>query len=218
MTPGLRERKKRETRQMISDIATRLFATRGFDAVTISQVAEAAGVAKMTVTNYFPRKEDLVFDRADSIIASMASAIARRAVGESLLLAIRRDYAEAVARGDVTLGLSSPAFVGMINDSPVLSGRGLEIMYQREQALGDAIAAETGVDDVQQRIVAAQLASVHRALYAAASSRSLAGQARPEILAMLGRESEQAFDRLELSLGDYGVRAGAPAESASPAA
>jgi AcrR family transcriptional regulator len=60
MTPGLRERKKQETRQAISDIATVMFVQRGFDAVTISQVAEAAGVSKMTVTNYFPRKEDLV--------------------------------------------------------------------------------------------------------------------------------------------------------------
>ena len=64
MTTGLRERKKRQTRQEISDIATALFARHGFDAVTISQVAEAAGVAKMTVTNYFPRKEDLEIGRA----------------------------------------------------------------------------------------------------------------------------------------------------------
>jgi AcrR family transcriptional regulator len=56
---GLRERRKQETRQAISDIATRLFVAHGFDEVTISQVADAAGVAKMTVTNYFPRKEDL---------------------------------------------------------------------------------------------------------------------------------------------------------------
>jgi len=56
MAPGLRERRKQETRQAISDIATRMFVTRGFDDVTIAQVADAAGVAKMTVTNYFPRK------------------------------------------------------------------------------------------------------------------------------------------------------------------
>jgi AcrR family transcriptional regulator len=206
MTPGLRERKKQETRQAISDIATVMFVQRGFDAVTISQVAEAAGVSKMTVTNYFPRKEDLVFDRGEAIITSLASAVASRAPGESLLTAIRRDYDQAVARADVTLGLSSPAFTTMIENSPVLSARGLELLHQREQALGDAIAAETGRDDPQQRVVAAYLASVHRVLYAEGSRRSLAGEPRAEILAVLAAEAQRAFDRLEPSLGDYCIR------------
>jgi AcrR family transcriptional regulator len=206
MTPGLRERKKQETRQAISDIATVMFVQRGFDAVTISQVAEAAGVSKMTVTNYFPRKEDLVFDRGEAIITSLARAVASRAPGESLLAAIRRDYDQAVARADVTLGLSSPAFATMIENSPVLSVRGLELLHQREQALGDAIAAETGRDDPQQRVVAAYLASVHRVLYTEGSRRSLAGEPRAEILAVLAAEAKRAFDRLEPSLGDYGIR------------
>src|SRR5207342_2172868 len=110
MAPGLRERRKQETRQAISDIATVMFADRGFDAVTISQVAEAAGVAKMTVTNYFPRKEDLVYDRAEEIIGGLARAVRGRPPGESLLAAVRRDYADAVARGEVTLGITGPRF------------------------------------------------------------------------------------------------------------
>ena len=81
MTAGLRERRKQQTRQAISDIATEMFLASGFDAVTISQVAEAAGVAKMTVTNYFPRKEDLVFDRADAIIRGLADTAAGRRPG-----------------------------------------------------------------------------------------------------------------------------------------
>ena len=79
MTTGLRERRKQEARQAISGIAMEMFAARGFDEVTISQVADAAGVSKMTVTNYFPRKEDLVFDRAEVIIRSLADAAAARA-------------------------------------------------------------------------------------------------------------------------------------------
>jgi AcrR family transcriptional regulator len=205
-TTGLRERKKRETRQQISDVATAMFAERGFDAVTISQVAEAAGVAKMTVTNYFPRKEDLVFDRAEAIVASLAATVAARAPGESLLTAIRRDYARAAERADVTLGLSSPEFAAMIESSPVLISRSLEMVDQREQALGNAIAAETGVDDPQQRVVAALLASVHRVLSAEGWRRSLAGQPRSEIAAFLAGQAERAFDRLEPSLGDYGVK------------
>src|SRR5690348_13026961 len=137
MAPGLRERRKQETRQAISDIATQMFVTRGFDDVTIAQVAGAAGVAKMTVTNYFPRKEDLVFDRAEAVERHLADVITARAPGESMLAAIRRDYTEAVARADVTLGLSSPAFAGMIRSSPMLVSRVREMLDQRERALGD---------------------------------------------------------------------------------
>src|SRR5215468_8956198 len=191
MAPGLRERHKQETRQAISDIATVMFADRGFDEVTIAQVADAAGVAKMTVTNYFPRKEDLVFARAP---------------GESMLAAIRRDYAEAVARADVTIGLSSPAFARMILSSPALIGRVREMLDQREHALGDAIAAETGTDGPQERLAAALLCSVHRVLSAEASRRSLAGQPREEICAVLAEESTRAFDLLEPSLGGYSIR------------
>jgi AcrR family transcriptional regulator len=206
VTTGLRERKKRETRQAISDIATALFVEHGFDAVTIAQVAQAAGVAKMTVTNYFPRKEDLVFDRAEGIVSSLAEAVVGRAPGESLLAAIRRQYARAVASGDVTLGLSSPAFAAMIEGSTVLASRGLEILAQRERALSDAIAAETGADTVQQRVAAAQLSAPHRVLAAEASRRSQAGQPRAEILQVLAEESERAFDLLEPSLGGYLIR------------
>ena len=206
MAPGLRERHKQETRQAISDIATVMFADRGFDEVTIAQVADAAGVAKMTVTNYFPRKEDLVFDRAETVIRHLADVLAARAPGESMLAAIRRDYAEAIARADVTLGLSSPAFARMILGSPALTGRVREMLDQREQALGDAIAAESGTDGPQQRLVAALLASVHRVLSAEASRRSLAGQPREEICAVLADEATRAFDLLEPSLGSYGIR------------
>ena len=206
MAPGLRERRKQETRQAISDIATQMFADRGFDTVTIAEVAEAAGVAKMTVTNYFPRKEDLVFDRAEAVIRHLANVIAARAPGESMLAAIRRDYADAVARADITIGLSSPAFARMILSSPALIGRVREMLDQREQALGDAIAAETGTDGPQERLAAALLSSVHRVLSAEASRRSLAGQPREQICAVLADAATRAFDLLEPSLGGYGIR------------
>lgn len=206
MTSGLRERRKRETRQAISDIATGMFAARGYDQVTIAEIAAAAGVAKMTVTNYFPRKEDLVFDQAEGLIRHLAEVIATRAPGQSLLAAVRRDYADAVAQGDVSLGLSSPAFARMIQDAPALASRALEMLNQREQALGDAIAAETGTDNPQQRVVAALLVSVPRVLSAEAFRRSLAGQPRDEIRAVLAEQAAAGFDLLEPALGDYLIR------------
>ena len=207
MTAGLRERRKQEARQAISGVAMAMFEARGFDEVTISQVADAAGVSKMTVTNYFPRKEDLVFDRAEVIISSLADAVAARAPGESLLAAVRRDYAERIAAGDVTLGVPTPAFARMVGGSHALTSRRREIADFTEQSLGDAIAAEAGADDPQQRIVAAQLASVYRVLFAEGTRRVLAGQPRGEICEALAADARRAFDLLEPSLGGYRVRA-----------
>jgi hypothetical protein len=95
----------------------------------------------------------------------------------------------------------------MVVNSPVLASRGLEMLYQRERALGDAIAAETGADDPQQRIVAATVSSVHSVLYGEGTRRSLAGQPNDEIRPALAAAATSAFDLLEPSLGGYLVRA-----------
>jgi len=62
-SPDRRSRKRLATRQAISDAATRLFLERGFDAVTVDEIAAAADVGRMTVFNHFPRKEDMFYDR-----------------------------------------------------------------------------------------------------------------------------------------------------------
>ncbi|HEU4579775.1 MAG TPA: helix-turn-helix domain-containing protein, partial [Polyangiaceae bacterium] len=86
----LRESKKRETRQRISDVATRLFYARGFDAVTVEEIAAAANVSKVTVFNYFARKEDLLFDREDEVKQLLRDALRERRKGQSPIDALRR--------------------------------------------------------------------------------------------------------------------------------
>jgi AcrR family transcriptional regulator len=68
---GLRERKKRLMRRQLSDTATEMFLERGFDAVRVSEIAEACGVSEKTVFNYFPTKESLILDRWDATMASL---------------------------------------------------------------------------------------------------------------------------------------------------
>src|SRR6187551_1330374 len=85
----LRESKKRETRQRISDLATELIYARGFDAVTIEDIAVAAHVSKMTVFNYFARKEDLFFDREAEVQLLLREALADRPKGQSPVDALR---------------------------------------------------------------------------------------------------------------------------------
>ena len=108
-----------------------------------------------------------------------------------------------MARADVTLGLSTPGFAQMIENSPVLAGRALEMLAQREFALADAIAAETGADDPRQRLAAAMLASVYRVFNAEGSRLSKAGLPRNEICATPGAAAARLFDLLEPSLGGY---------------
>ncbi|WP_211767367.1 TetR/AcrR family transcriptional regulator [Kutzneria sp. CA-103260] len=180
-----------------------LFAERGFDEVTIPQIADAAGVSKMTVTNYFPRKEDLVFDQAEATIRSLADAVAARARGESMLTAIRRDCTHRIAAGDVTLGPPGAVFARIVDDSRVLTHRAREIADLRERALGDAIAAETGEDSLRLRVIATQLASVHRALFTETSRRVLAGEPRDAVFAELATTAPRIFDLMEPSLGEF---------------
>src|SRR3954454_9689712 len=87
---GLRERKKRAARQAIAATARKLFCQGGFDAVTVAEVAAAAGVSEKTVFNYFPTKEDLFFDEADARRAALVACVRDRAPGESMLAAVRR--------------------------------------------------------------------------------------------------------------------------------
>ena len=87
----LRERKKREARQRISDAATALFIARGFDDVTLDEVAVAACVSKMTVFNYFARKEDLMLDRDDDArLVLFRDALRDRPPSEPPVDALRR--------------------------------------------------------------------------------------------------------------------------------
>src|SRR4029078_353465 len=79
---GLRESKKLRTRQEIADGAMQLFAKRGFDRVTVAEVAAAAEVSEKTVYNYFPTKEDLFFDEVPARAAAFAAAIRGRVAGE----------------------------------------------------------------------------------------------------------------------------------------
>src|ERR1700753_1204671 len=85
-----RERKKRETRQRISDVATALFFARGFDAVTLDEIALAAKVSKMTVFNYFARKEELMLARADELkLRPFRQALHDRPKGQAPVAALR---------------------------------------------------------------------------------------------------------------------------------
>ncbi|NBE92739.1 TetR family transcriptional regulator [Nonomuraea sp. KC401] len=214
-TLGLREQKKRETRQAISDHATQLFLKRGFDRTTIADIAGAARVAKMTVTNYFPRKEDLALDHHEAFAAGLAEAVARRPPGESALGAVRRAYAQALEQRDPVIGFTGRDFARMIADSPTLVARLRDLHGQREEALARLLAAECGESSAEDdaegravvaRAVAAQLAAADRLLFRELQSRVLAGQDEDAVAAALAQAARRVFDLLEPAIGGYAVR------------
>ncbi|MFD5467240.1 TetR/AcrR family transcriptional regulator [Kitasatospora sp. NPDC127059] len=207
-TPNLRELNKRRTREAISHAATRLFIEHGFDRTTIAEVAAAAGVAKMTVTNHFPRKEDLFLDLHEELVNRLARAVAERAPGESALAALRRDCLAGLDRHDPRLGFSGPEFARTIAESPALGARLRELHEQSEAALAEALAeaAHAAPVDFESRVAAALLAAVDRAVLAEIFRRTLAGQDHPTIAAAVRPSAAHAFDRLQSALGGYAVR------------
>src|SRR5947208_7810449 len=143
--PGLRERKKQQTRQLIADTARRLFAERSFEEVTVADVARAADVSEATVFNYFPTKEDLFYSGLEAFEEELLAAVRDRAPGESVLAAFGRFILE--PRG--LLAASGPeaaerhaAMVRTIARSPALLARERRILGQYTESLAAEIAAE----------------------------------------------------------------------------
>ncbi|BDM73032.1 hypothetical protein HEK616_65190 [Streptomyces nigrescens] len=138
---GLRERKKEQTRQRIAAVAWRLFAERGFEAVTVNEIAEAAEVAKATLFAYFPTKESLALQGVGD--DDLAGIVSRRPAGQSPLAALRAHF-RALAAGPMA-GFDPEVLVSRIRvifDSPTLSAAANALLYEQRQQLAEALKAE----------------------------------------------------------------------------
>ncbi len=204
---SLRERKKRETRLKISDIATGLFLHHGFDNVTVAEVARVADVSVNTVFNYFKTKEDLCLDRFDEAEQLLAVVVRNRNPGESAVEAIRRDLLDAIDTRDWRYGTSegSELVAKMINDSPSLVSSTRELHERRERVLAEALADEAGADpgDITPKVIAAVTCAVVRITASSYYERRTAGETLDAILPDLRREAVRAFDLLERAAPDF---------------
>ena len=146
---GLRERKRRLTRQLISDVATTLFAARGFDNVKVSEIAERVGVSEKTVYNYFPTKESLVLDYADEGVEQLARALRERrpdqSPTEAVVEAIKADARDFDVAPDAMLAFL-PMFGQLIESTPALRAAWLELHDRLATVARDELAAQAGVD------------------------------------------------------------------------
>ncbi|MFG2288562.1 TetR/AcrR family transcriptional regulator [Streptomyces sp. NPDC048595] len=211
MAEGLRERKKRQTRQYISDVATGLFMERGFDAVTIAEIAEAAEVSVNTVYNYFPAKEDLFLDRGKGLIDRLSRFVRARAAGESAAAAVLRELREEVVSVSPKVGLIEgyDRFMKVVHGSATLQARLWHLQREQYEDLEVTLRQETGAPDGDPMpgLMAGQIGWVHQTLMTAIVQEMLAGRKPAEV----SREALALLDEIEGLLSErvlnYAVRA-----------
>ena len=195
---GLRETKKLQTRQLIANTAMGMFVKRGFDHVTVAEVADAAGVSEKTVFNYFPTKEDLFFDEVEEREAALVDAVRNREAGESVPAALERAQSAGCKR------LSSEGFARfarIIEDSPALQAKELGLMARFTDALAGAIRVELGARELDARIAANALIGVYWQHFRNARTNALAGRHGPGAERRLRSDLKRARLLLEDGLG-----------------
>lgn len=210
MAEGLRERKKRETRQRISDIATGLFLEHGFVTVTIAEVADAADVSVNTVYNYFPTKEDLFLDRSKGIVDRLARWVRGRDVGESAAAAVLRELRDEVEAVSPRVGLMEgyKHFMRVVQDAPPLRSRLWSIQQEVQENLEATLREETGAtaDDPIPTLMAGQLNWVHQTVMGVVGREMVKGRNPDEV----SRETLVLLDEMEDLLSEkvlnYAVR------------
>jgi len=145
---GLRERKRRLTRHLIADAATAMFASRGFEAVKVSEIADRANVSMKTLYNYFPTKESMVLDDADELIEHLGAALRDRLAGTPVTDAFVAAL-EAKMRGfdllDDELAASvAAAFAAMVKQTPTLRAHWLQIQDRLARVAAGELARQAG--------------------------------------------------------------------------
>jgi AcrR family transcriptional regulator len=210
---GLRELKKEQTRQLIAGTAWRLFADRGFDKVTVAEIAREAQVAEATVFNYYRSKEDLFYSRFEAFSARLADAVRDRDIGEPALAAFRRALLEeggllGRAEADEEARTRLRTVNRVIAESPALLAREQQVMTRSARDLAGLLAAETaaGPDDLRPQVVANALLGLQRAMIDYVRGRVGSGDDLGGLAADVRKLTAEGFALLEHGLAGYPAR------------
>ncbi len=164
---GLRELKKQRTRRAISEAAIRLFLERGYDSVSIVDIAAAAEVSKRTLFQYFPSKDDLVVHRIADHQDEMARYVRDREESRSPLDAVQHGWLDALRRHDAATGLCDlpevVAFYRLILDTDSLAARLRRYTDHSGRLLAEALE-QAGYPQLIARLTACQLTAVQELL------------------------------------------------------
>ncbi len=194
---GLRERKKRLTREQISDVATWMFCERGFDAVRIAEIADEVGVSEKTVYNYFPTKESLVLDRADELADELRAALRDRPAGRSPASAIERMLEHELEHYVLAEDLVRPMmleFGRLIESTPALRAAMRDLMARLIDVAAEELATEAGgaKDDPEPQMAARALIAIWEVHMGARRRLLLAGLTGAELQRAVRREIRRA--------------------------
>ncbi|MCK9901627.1 TetR family transcriptional regulator [Parafrankia colletiae] len=206
---GLRERKKQRTHDALSAAAIALFLERGFDNVSVAEVAAAAEVSKPTLFAYFPTKEDLVLHRIADHDGEAARVVRTRPPGTAPLPALEEHLLAGLARHDPVTGLNDHpevlAFHGMVFATPSLAGRVAQYASRDEEALAAALGeAVPTAGDLAAALAASQILAVRRVLAREnwrrlSEPRAVAADVLPDAVA----EARLAFGALRKGLSEF---------------
>lgn len=211
---GVRQRNKLRTREVISRTARDLFLKRGFEAVTVAEIARVAGVAEKTVFNYFPSKEDLVYSGMEDWEQELLSAIRGRSPGESVLGAfcrfIRQPRGLLAGTGQDRDTLAR--LTRLVTDSPALLTREAHTIDKYTASLAHLLAEELSADDDDPRpwVAANAMMGLHRALLSHVRRRIADGTSLSSIADEVRNHVDAGCDLLAAGLADLAVRQDGP--------
>ncbi|GAA1945217.1 helix-turn-helix domain-containing protein [Amycolatopsis minnesotensis] len=196
--PNRGDRGGSKTRAHIAAVATALFLERGFDDVTIAEVAAAAGVSKVTVFAHFERKEDLLFDRLPDAADIVRTALRERASEVSAVEAIRR--AALALTGErhplSVLNEGIEPFMRIVAEAPALIARLRVFEHEIEVALAGELEADTRFPG-DSALAAALVVAAYRTVVVATVRRRLAGDDLAEVVTAHHQHLKRAFDAVE---------------------
>ena len=195
---GLREQKKVQTREAIANSGMKLFVARGFDHVSVGEIAREAGVSEKTVFNYFPTKEDIFFDEVPARLDALAKAVRGRRPEQSLVGVMHELHAKECNR------LARPEFAHfarVIAESPALQAKEMEVMGLFTDRLALTIREEFGMHPVDAQMAANLLMSIHWQFFRNARTYALAGRSGPAAARRMRSDLERAYRLLEHGLG-----------------
>lgn len=217
MEPGpesLRDRKKRLTRQEISDVATAMFLERGFEGVRVAEIAEASGVSEKTVFNYFPTKESLLLDREPQMVEAIRAALGPGSPERSPIAGIldvmdrELDHLQQFwgeADDPQAAAETLRRFMQLVMTTPALQAATLAVNERLTQVAAEAMAQRAGLDPAapEPQVAASVLLGLWRLQYTSMRRHLEAGDGPTEALTATAAEVRRAAALVDAGLWTF---------------